>query len=252
MACARSCLRQNTAFFQSGALARRKQAGDLISRITATEQEIAAHHPLPYQMRLSDANSHLFNVVNRNMHRLEELCYAYQKRLFVVEASQDSEKEVVQRHGSIQELMRAVEAYERENRLLRDSEKTFIGNPVTRRRKFAVITPYCARHFAGVFGVMLRAERTCVSAFRRRGFADAYAEADLPPVDSVLTDPGFSGRPDSFDAAEFGNATEAEIIVPLVESSDLGAKLQAYELIVKKSAAVLRKLATEIDVLKAK
>jgi hypothetical protein len=44
-------------------------------------------------------NLHLFNLVD--VHRLEELSYEHRKRLFVVEASQKGEKEVVQKYGRI-------------------------------------------------------------------------------------------------------------------------------------------------------
>jgi hypothetical protein len=254
----RESLRQNTAFYQSGGLGRRKQASDLINLIAQTEQEIMGHHPLPYPTRLSDAkllpegNSHLFNLVDLYLHRLEELSYAYKKRLFVVEASQDSEKEVMQKHGSIQELVRKVEEFEKENNVLKQAEKTFIGNPVTKRRKFAEMTPFCARHFANIFRIMLQAERVDISAFRRREFTDGYRESDLNPIDTVLNDPGFCGRPDAFDAGEFGNTTEPEGIAPLIESEDLKTKLDAYGVLVKKSEAVLKKLKTEIATLKAK
>jgi hypothetical protein len=209
----RELLQQNTAFYQSGGLGKRKQASDLIDQIAQIEQEIMGHHPLPYPTRLADAkllpegNSHLFNLVDLHLHRLEELSYAYRKRLFVVEASHEAEKEVVLKHGSIQELVRTVEEFEKENNFLKQAEKTFIGNPVTRRRKFAEMTPFCARNFANIFITMLQSERTSISAFRRRGFADGYRESGLNPIDAVLSEPGFCGKPDAFDAGEFGNTT---------------------------------------------
>jgi hypothetical protein len=84
-------------------------------------------------------------------------------------------------------LVRTVEEFERGNNFLKQAEKTFIGNLVTRGRKFAEMKPFCAHHFANIFTTMLQAERTSISAFRWRGFADGYRESGLNPIDAVLS-----------------------------------------------------------------
>jgi hypothetical protein len=241
----------NTSFFQSGSISRRKTSENLIASITSIEQEIASHHPLPYPERLQDAqrlaegNCALFNYVDLNLHRLEELAHAYKKRLFVVEASQDSEREIFEKYGSIQILMQKVEEYEKENLELKTNESSFIDNPVGRRRKFAEMSPFCARHFAVLFKVMLESEQRPIATFRKRQFKDQYEESKLI-VDSILADPGFSGMPDVFDTAEFGNTTEPDLISNLIEAQDGQSKVTAYREIVKKMDAGIRKLRSEI------
>jgi hypothetical protein len=248
----RELLQRNTSFYQSGSVTRRKTAEDLIASITHIEEEIATHHPLPYPARLADAQRlpagvpALFNYIDLNLHRLEELSYAYRKRLFVVEASQESEREVIEKHGSIQELIRKVEEYEAENTQFKEAEAAFLDNPVSKRRRFADMTPFCSRHFATLFCTMLRAESHTLAVFRNCEFPDHYDTSETRPVDSILSDPGFSCRPDVFDTAEFGNTTEPELIVPLVEGTDRPDKIAAYQSLVKKSEAVVKKLRQDI------
>jgi hypothetical protein len=198
---------------------------------------------------LAEGNCALFNYVDLNLHRLEELAHAYKKRLFVVEASQDSEREIFEKYGSIQTLMQKVEEYEKENLELKANESLFIDDPVGRRRKFAEMSPFCSRHFVVLFRVMLESEQRPISTFRRRGFGDRYEESPLV-LDSILPDPGFSSRPDVFDTAEFGNTTEPDLISHLIEAQTSELKVTAYREIVKKMEAAIRKLRSEIKAVK--
>jgi hypothetical protein len=96
---------------------------------------------------------------------------------------------------------------------------------------------------------MLESEQRLIATFRRRGFVDHYVGVD-DAVDSMLADAGFSCGPDIFDAVEFGNTTEPDLITRLIEVKDIPTKVEAYRQIVKRMDAATKKLRGEIKSVK--
>ncbi|OHT14439.1 hypothetical protein TRFO_15234 [Tritrichomonas foetus] len=246
-------LQRNTAFYLNANQARIRPTEDkLIESIQNLEDEISSHHPLDFPERLEKAlklpeksYQKLFSIIDINLRRIEELAYAYKKRLIVVEESQESTEVVARDYGSINNLIEKVNSLEKENEKLKADEKVFIHDAITRRRKFAQMTPGSARCFIKTFKDMIQADNFIIKSFREEGFEADFENADLD-FDAVSPDTGFKTEPTHFDASDFGNTTEPDIIAPILGNKSLEEMVSAFQKVNHNIEATNSKLLGEI------
>ena len=242
-------LRTNTSFVERlDILQQRHPKETLVSTVRELEADISKHHPVQFPEKLDDALAikdegiQLFNLRDLSLHRLEQLAYAFRKRLLVVEQSQDSTEDVVREFGSINDLIDQMHILEAENEELRNEEKRYIHSAITRRRKFATLTPHCARELAIVYRNLLAGERTVLHEMDNMGYENASLD-----IDAVMKDQGFSVGSTEFDTQEFVNMTEPDMIDVIVENENLAEKVKAFERLIDTTEAQVTKVLSEIQ-----
>ena len=248
----RDLLRTNTSFASCvDDVRRRHPKQTLISDIQAIEGEIETHFEVPFPnklqeaRRIEDEDKQLFALLDLYLHRREELAYAIRKRLLLVEQSQDSTEEVHRDFGNVPHLVEKFSQHEAENQRLRDEEKVFINNAISKRRNFGALSPFCARELAVAFGEMFGKERN-VSA-RLEGAEHDESSFD---IEQLLGDNGFTTRPMEYDQNEYANTTEPDTITALVESNDPNTKVNAYGRMIHSTEAQIEKLIGEVQAAK--
>ena len=166
-------LQRNTAFyFQAEKVRTIHNENRLIDSIKDLEEQILQRNQLAHPDRLSESlelpensDQRLFSLIDLNLQRIEELAYAYKKRLIVVEESQESTEVVLRDYGSINHLLSRVQELEDENEKLKQDEKVFIHDAITKRRKFAQMTPTCARDMITVFKNFIKADKSTIQSY---------------------------------------------------------------------------------------
>ena len=248
----RDTFRKNTSFVSRVADFRTRHPKQiLIGDIQSLESEIATYHEVQFPNKLNDAlaitneDEQLFALLDLSLHRREELAYAVKKRLFIVEQSQDATEEVRRDFNSIPQLIQKVEECEKENEELRNEEKQFISNSITKRRKFAALSPFCARELAVAFGEMLNAEKNACAELSNA----EYEESDCD-IEKLLKDIGFTARPMEFEMNEYANTTEPDTVAALIEHKDPIDKLKAYRRLNESTQAQIHKLIGEVEAVK--
>ncbi|KAK8892379.1 hypothetical protein M9Y10_029605 [Tritrichomonas musculus] len=246
-------LQRNTAFyFQAEKVRTIHNENRLIDSIKDLEEQILQRNQLAHPDRLSESlelpensDQRLFSLIDLNLQRIEELAYAYKKRLIVVEESQESTEVVLRDYGSINHLLSRVQELEDENEKLKQDEKVFIHDAITKRRKFAQMTPTCARDMITVFKNFIKADKSTIQSYFDEEFSVDLDDSTLD-FDNVSADDGFKEEPSHFEASDFGNTTEPEMITPIIENDDLSAKVDAFKKVISSVEATDAKISNEI------
>jgi hypothetical protein len=92
---------------------------------------------------------------------------------------------------------------------------------------------------------MLVDVRDVIATLRRCQFRDEYDDSALD-FEAVVHDASFAARVDAFEAREFGNTTEPELIDPIVEGRDIATKLAAYQYLVEQGKLAVQKLERDV------
>lgn len=250
----RDTLQRNTGFYTNANQCRINHNDDYhVNSIKSLEDEISNYHQLTYPDKLQeytqypeDSYERHFFLVDLNLKRIEELVYSYKKRLIMVEESQESTDIVKSEYGSINDLIEKVQLLEIENRKLKEDEKHFINDSITKRRKFAQLTPYCARSFIKTFKNLIDGDEKTIESYINQDFSVDYEKSQLD-FDQLTPDSTFSSDPSHFEASEFGNTTEPEIIAPLLEDENTPEKIEAFNNIVSTVLQTNSKIENEIQ-----
>lgn len=248
-------LKRNTSFFAKADYVRYKHKElDLIDSINTLEKQVKEFHALPHPDRLKNAmelplNSdiRLFTLFDTNLLRIEDLAYAYKKRLFVVEQSQESTEVVLREYGSINNLIDTVQAKEKENQELKEQESKFIADAFTCRRKLANITLPSTRKLIELLQTLYSAELEAIDCDRREDFHVNDIESSNISFDTISNDPNFLIPPDHFDLQDFGNTTETDLIELIVRNpreSKIGAYLKFCNGAEKTNKKIIREIST--------
>ena len=246
-------LQRNTAFYSHAEKARNKHDENrLIDSIKDLEEQILQRSQVAHPNKLSESlelpensDQRLFSLIDLNLQRIEELAYSYKKRLIVVEESQESTEVVLRDYGSINHLLAKVQELEEENEKLKQEEKVFIHDAITKRRKFAQMTPTCARDMITVFKNFIKADKSTIDTYFDEQFTVNLDDSNLD-FDSVSPDEGFKEEPSHFETTDFGNTTEPEMITPIVENDDLNEKINAFKNVISSIEATDLKISNEI------
>jgi hypothetical protein len=247
-------LRRNTSFFaRADAIRRRRSFDSFVDSIKDSEAQIIAHHPLHKPGLLAqfceqpEGDRRLFNIIDLNLLRLEQLAAVFKKRLYAVEQSQGATEDVVRDFGSLNNVVDFVELAGDENVGLKGSELGFMPIPVSRRRRLGQMAPCALRAFAQVNRRMLSLELGALAQWKQSSHVEGQeSEEKEIDIDGFLSDPSFSAAVDSFEAGEFGNTTEPEALTPLLDSSSsIADKIKAYQYVLKKAEMSGKKIQTE-------
>ncbi len=242
-------LARNTAFVSClDEVKRRHPKEQIIDDIKEIEEEIGEFNSVQFPAKLIEAegiareDSQMFALWDLHLHRLEELAYAYKKRLFVVEQSQDRTGEVIKEFGSINALVEKTKIFEQENKKLKEEERQYLNSPVAKRRRFGEMTQFCSREMALLFKKMLASERAILWALRDSGYEESSND-----IDTLMNDNGFTTGPTEFDFQEFVNTTEPDVICSIVEKPDPEVKLQGLERLKTASHRQIEKIKVDIQ-----
>jgi len=247
-------LAQNTDFYHRADQVRARTSEEkLISSIRESEAMITQHDSLSYPQELSKLTSmkigsdkKLFTLMDLNLKRLEEAAYSYKKRLLIVEQSQESTDVVLRDYGSINDLISKVKELEDENRNLKDTEKSYVHDALTRRRQFSTLTGRSSREFVSIYRSFIDTDKSILDRYSSNGFDIPQIENPQINFDKVCRDPQFDIAPDHFEVNEFGNTVEPEILEPVVHSNDPQDQINGFKKIIDSSSTIIDKLQDEI------
>jgi len=223
-------LKQNTSFYHHTDYARsKKNESSIIRSIKSIENELGKISSVSSPQSLNDALSlstspdkQIFTLIDLNLARLEEMAYAYKKRLLIVEQSQESTDVVLKEFGSVNGLLESEKKLEMENEQLKNEEKSYINDAFTRRRKFAEMSPNVARSMAMVFSKTIEYELEAINRYIKYSFPIEIPKQSSIAFEQICNDKGFDTSPMQFDESEFGSTSEelAEKLISTTNSSE--------------------------------
>lgn len=226
-------LKTNTSFYYKAEMIRSRRSEATIERsIKSTEAELTKIASVNFPQKLSQVNElkeqpdqFLFTLIDLNLARLEEMAYAYKKRLLIVEQSQESTDLILKEFGSVYGLLDREKQLADENQKLRDEEKSYIKDAFTRRRKFAEMPPVVARNLSSVFKRSIEFEKDMLENFSGCNFEVPDVQGSDLDFDAICGDTGFTTEPNHFDEQEF-SSTSDELAEQLNNAKDSRDRLR--------------------------
>ena len=251
-------LRLNTSFFYKAQNVRDRKNEATISRlIQNTEDEISKISSLSSPNKLQEVNSlssnpdkHLFTLLDLNLSRLEELAYAYKKRLLIVEQSQESTDLIIKEFGSVYGLLDREKELADENERLKNDEKAFIHDAFTRRRKFAQMSPSVARTIATVFTSEIQNQKFTLENYDAFNFEIPEDSNEDIDFDAVCNDPGFMTEPNHYEESEF--TASDETTDKLLQTTDARDRLKVLKECIEQLENNNNRLMSEINTARQK
>ena len=246
-------LKVNTSFYYKAQTVRdRKNEAALSRLIQNTEAEISKISTLSSPNKLNQVNElssnpdkHLFTLTDLNLSRLEELAYAYKKRLLIVEQSQESTDLIVKEFGSVYGLLDKEKELAEENERLKNDEKAFIHDAFTRRRKFAEMSPNVARTMTTVFTTEIQNQNYTLETYQNCNFEIPHDNNNEIDFDAVCHDSGFATEPNHFEEAEF--TANDETTDKLLQATDPRDRLRVFKELIEQLENNNNRLMTEIN-----
>ena len=248
----------NTSFYYRAQNVRdRKNEATLSRLIQNTEAEISKISTLSSPNKIhqinelsSNPDKHLFTLLDLNLSRLEELAYAYKKRLLIVEQSQESTDLILKEFGSVYGLLDREKELAEENEKLKNDEKAFIHDAFTRRRKFAEMSPNVARTMATVFKSEIENQKYTLENYENCGFEIPDTSSEEIDFDAVCRDPGFATEPNHYEESEF--TANDELTEKLLQTTDARERLKVLKELIEQLENNNSRLMSEINTARQK